>query len=706
MRYLRTNTACRVTVGPFFDKTDGITPETALTVTNEKLTFMVDTANVPTLILDTAPTASGGANDMVHVTGDDAGFYDLELAAADVNYLGRAMLALTDAANHCPVFHEFMILPAVIYDSMVLGTDLFDVSATQILGTAISTPATAGILDVNLKNIANAAVSTSTAQLGVNAVQIGAAVPGSATIGTVTAVTNAVAITANQAVNVAQWGGSNIATPAVTGEPVVTLNATQAAYTPAKAGDAMLVTAGTGAGQLDFTSGVIKANLVQILAATITGTAANLVAAFTKWFNVTSPTGTVNSIPDAVAGANGGLPTTNGTKVSQTVDLTSGQSIACSDKTGFSLAATGLDLVTAASTFGVAMIAGIWAAATSAMTTVGSIGKKLADWVVGTITANQAVNVAQWGGSNIATPAVTGEPVVTLNATQAAYTPAKAGDAMLVTAGTGAGQLDFTSGVIKANLVQILAATITGTAANLVAAFTKWFNVTSPTGTVNSIPDAVAGASGGLPTTNGTKLSQTADLTSGQSIACSDKTGFSLAATGLDLVTAASTFGAAMIAGIWAAATSAMTTVGSIGKKLADWVVGTIDTYTGNTKQTGDAYATLTAMKGTDNKILVSTDAQDLSGTLSVNAKKLNGQAPPLGSDNKMQITTDAMTEAYAADGAAPSIQQALFAIQQFLQESSVLSTTLTVKKLNGSTVAMTFSLDSATTPTSITRAS
>jgi hypothetical protein len=43
-------------------------------------------------------------------------------------------------------------------------------NATQILGTAVSTPATAGILDVNLKNIANAAVSASTAQLGVNVV--------------------------------------------------------------------------------------------------------------------------------------------------------------------------------------------------------------------------------------------------------------------------------------------------------------------------------------------------------------------------------------------------------------------------------------------------------------------------------------------------------------------------------------------------------
>ena len=136
MRYLRTNTDTRVTVGPFFDKTDGVTPEVSLTVTGCKLTLMVDTAGVPTLILDTAPTASGGANDMVHVTNDDAGFYDLELAAANVNYLGRAMLAITDAATHCPVFHEFTILPAVVYDSLILGTDALQVDTIQISGTA------------------------------------------------------------------------------------------------------------------------------------------------------------------------------------------------------------------------------------------------------------------------------------------------------------------------------------------------------------------------------------------------------------------------------------------------------------------------------------------------------------------------------------------------------------------------------------------
>jgi len=153
MRYLKTNTATRITVGPFLDKTDGITPEVALTATNEKLTVTVEDAGVPTLVIDANATASGGNNDMVHITGDDAGFYDLELTAAQVNYVGRAMLAVTFATDHCPVFHEFTILPANIYDAMIGGTDLFDVSVTQIAGSA---------------------VSTTTAQLGVNAVQISA----------------------------------------------------------------------------------------------------------------------------------------------------------------------------------------------------------------------------------------------------------------------------------------------------------------------------------------------------------------------------------------------------------------------------------------------------------------------------------------------------------------------------------------------------
>ncbi|OQW37065.1 MAG: hypothetical protein A4C66_03265 [Nitrospira sp. HN-bin3] len=84
--------------------------------------------------------------------------------------------------------------------------------------------------------------------------------------------------------------------------------------------------------------------------------------------------------------------------------------------------------------------------------------------------------------------------------------------------------------------------------------------------------------------------------------------------------------------------------------------------------------------------------------------------ADAIASDAVTELTTGVlttqMTEAYAADGVAPTLAQAVFAIQQFLQEKAISGTTLTVKKLDGTTTAMTFTLNDATTPTSVTRAS
>jgi len=68
-------------------------------------------------------------------------------------------------------------------------------------------------------------------------------------------------------------------------------------------------------------------------------------------------------------------------------------------------------------------------------------------------------------------------------------------------------------------------------------------------------------------------------------------------------------------------------------------------------------------------------------------------------------ITTQQLTEAYASDGTAPTTSQALFQILAFLQEKNISGTTVTCNKLDGSTTAMTFTLDDANDPTSITRA-
>ena len=68
-------------------------------------------------------------------------------------------------------------------------------------------------------------------------------------------------------------------------------------------------------------------------------------------------------------------------------------------------------------------------------------------------------------------------------------------------------------------------------------------------------------------------------------------------------------------------------------------------------------------------------------------------------------VLTTQMTEAYAANGVAPTLAQALFGIHQHLMTFAISGTSRTVKKLDGSTTAFVETLDDATTPTALTRA-
>src|SRR3990172_6552938 len=149
MRFLRTNTAVIVTVGPFYDKTDGVTIETALTITNERITLTADTdeGSAPTNILYNITCAtSGTANDLNYITGNDAGMMQLELAAADTNRLGRMMLSITDAANYVPVFHEFMVVPALVYDTFFASSGGATFPAATLASTTNITAATGVVL--------------------------------------------------------------------------------------------------------------------------------------------------------------------------------------------------------------------------------------------------------------------------------------------------------------------------------------------------------------------------------------------------------------------------------------------------------------------------------------------------------------------------------------------------------------------------------
>ena len=68
------------------------------------------------------------------------------------------------------------------------------------------------------------------------------------------------------------------------------------------------------------------------------------------------------------------------------------------------------------------------------------------------------------------------------------------------------------------------------------------------------------------------------------------------------------------------------------------------------------------------------------------------------------EILNTQMTESYAADGVAPTLTQALMLIQQKLGDFSITGSTITIRKLDGSSTAATYTLDDDTSPTASTR--
>lgn len=164
--WLKQSTAYHIMFGPFLDKTDGVTLEVAAGI--------ITSIDHGTTGIFLSKNGAAGAIRHAAVTAsvlDAYGMFQVHLDGTDTNTVGHLRVMMAEAATFLPVWDDYMILPANVYDAL-MGTDLLDVNMAQILGTAVSAPATAGILDINLKNIANVAVSTTTAQLGTNVVQI------------------------------------------------------------------------------------------------------------------------------------------------------------------------------------------------------------------------------------------------------------------------------------------------------------------------------------------------------------------------------------------------------------------------------------------------------------------------------------------------------------------------------------------------------
>ncbi len=94
-----------------------------------------------------------------------------------------------------------------------------------------------------------------------------------------------------------------------------------------------------------------------------------------------------------------------------------------------------------------------------------------------------------------------------------------------------------------------------------------------------------------------------------------------------------------------------------------------------------------------------------VTGFNDLSAAEINAECDTAMTDYGALKGGTAMTEGYATDGSAATPEQMLYMIWSLLSDFSISGTTVTVKKIDGSTTAMTFTLNDGTTPTAMNRA-
>lgn len=111
--FLREDTASQeILLGPFLDETDGATAENGLTIANTDIKLFKHGATSLT------NKNSGGAT---YIT-SSSGLYYAVLDATDTDTCGNLVVYCHMDANALPVRHEFVVLQANVYDSLVAGT--------------------------------------------------------------------------------------------------------------------------------------------------------------------------------------------------------------------------------------------------------------------------------------------------------------------------------------------------------------------------------------------------------------------------------------------------------------------------------------------------------------------------------------------------------------------------------------------------------
>ena len=217
MDILKQSTAVTIVMGPMLDSTDGNTQETGLTIAQADIRL----------------SKNGGAyaqtNNVAGATHMEAGKYSVPIDTTDTGTLGKLRVDIHESGA-LAVWREFTIVPANVYDSLVLGTDVLTADVTQWLGTAAATPTVAGVPEVDITH----------------------------------------------------WLGTSV-TANVAGQPTVDVTRLGAQTAP------LIDLIDFASNGYDSTNNVVFSDLVYIHGSALTETAGQLAAGFTKLFDVATP---------------------------------------------------------------------------------------------------------------------------------------------------------------------------------------------------------------------------------------------------------------------------------------------------------------------------------------------------------------------------------------------------------------------------------
>ena len=110
--FLKQSTSATLRIGPFLDKTDGVTEETGLSMASTDVQVSKSGA------------AFGNKTDATAPVHDEEGWYSCVLDATDTATLGILVVKVQAAATHLPVWHSFVVVPSDVYETIVAGTGL------------------------------------------------------------------------------------------------------------------------------------------------------------------------------------------------------------------------------------------------------------------------------------------------------------------------------------------------------------------------------------------------------------------------------------------------------------------------------------------------------------------------------------------------------------------------------------------------------